>query len=130
MIACVASDSTQFVANYLGVLSCLEAHMSLVDLFMKDVDMICVIAMTDVGPERPRSDSPTQGLKWGSCTVGQCVIILEFIYAIKKLASSGDKHRVEIGKMFLIDLERKLGLYLIAKVKLEMTGFVTFVELD
>ncbi|KAG0306222.1 hypothetical protein BGZ98_002776 [Dissophora globulifera] len=117
MIACVASDSTQFVTDYLCILSCLEVHMGLVDLYMRDADMICVIAMTDVGPERPRTDSPTQALKWGSCTVGQCVIVLEFIYAIKRLARSGDKYHVEVGKMFLIDLERKLGLYLLSKEK-------------
>ncbi|KAG0253183.1 hypothetical protein BG011_006509, partial [Mortierella polycephala] len=117
MIACVASDSTQFVTDYLCILSCLETHMGLVDLYMKDADMICVITMTDVGPERPRLDSQTQVLKWGSCTVGQCVVILEFIYAIKRLSRSGDNHQVEIGKMFLIDLERKLGLYLVSKEK-------------
>ncbi|KAF9302452.1 hypothetical protein BGZ74_005326, partial [Mortierella antarctica] len=117
MIACVASDSAQFVADYLCVLSCLEMHIRLVDLYMKDVDMICVIMMTDVGPERPRADSSNPGLKWGSCTVGQCVIILEFIYAIKRLARSGEHHDIEIGKMFLIDLERKLGMYLVAKEK-------------
>jgi hypothetical protein len=116
MIACVASDSTQFVTDYLCILSSLETHMSLVDLYMKDADMICVITMTDVGHERPRRDSQVQGLKWGSCTVGQCVIVLEFIYAIKRLASSGDNYDIEVGKMFLIDLERKLGMYLISKV--------------
>ncbi|KAF9393611.1 hypothetical protein CPC16_001601 [Podila verticillata] len=117
MIACVASDSAQFVADYLCVLSCLEMHIRLVDLYMKDADMICVIMMTDVGPERPRADSNNPGLKWGSCTVGQCVIILEFIYAIKRLARSGEHHDIEVGKMFLIDLERKLGMYLVAKEK-------------
>ncbi|KAG0019915.1 hypothetical protein BGZ82_011748, partial [Podila clonocystis] len=117
MIACVASDSAQFVADYLCVLSCLEMHIRLVDLYMKDADMICVIMMTDVGPERPRVDPNNPGLKWGSCTVGQCVIILEFIYAIKRLARSGENHDVEVGKMFLIDLERKLGMYLVAKEK-------------
>ncbi|KAI7817236.1 hypothetical protein BC939DRAFT_335406 [Gamsiella multidivaricata] len=117
MIACVASDSTQFVTDYLCVLSCLEIHMGLVDLYMRDADMLSVIAMTDVGPERPRNDPHTQTLKWGSCTVGQCVIVLEFIYAIKRLARSGDKYQVEVGKMFLIDLERKLGLYLLSKEK-------------
>ncbi|ORZ15402.1 hypothetical protein BCR41DRAFT_353710 [Lobosporangium transversale] len=117
MIACVASDSTQFVTEYLCVLSCLEMHMNLVDLFLRDADMICVIAMTDVGHERPKIDSQNQMMKWGSCTVGQCIIVLEFIYAIKKLARSGDKHQVEIGKMFLIDLERKLGMYLVSKEK-------------
>ncbi|KAF9358562.1 hypothetical protein BGX26_001451 [Mortierella sp. AD094] len=115
MIACVASDSTQFVTDYLCILSCLEMHMGIVDLYMRDPDMICVIAMTDVGPERPRSDPRTQALKWGSCTVGQCVIVLEFIYAIKRLARSGDKYQVEVGKMFLIDLERKLGMFLVSK---------------
>ncbi|KAG0082753.1 hypothetical protein BGZ92_011431 [Podila epicladia] len=110
MIACVASDSAQFVADYLCVLSCLEMHIRLVDLYMRDADMICVIIMTDVGPERPRADASNPGLKWGSCTVGQCVIILEFIYAIKRLARSGEHHDIEIGKMFLIDLERKLGM--------------------
>ncbi|KAG0296788.1 hypothetical protein BGZ96_008516 [Linnemannia gamsii] len=119
MIACVASDSTQFVADYLCILSCLETHMGLVDLYMRDADMICVITMTDVGHERPRRDSQGQapGLKWGSCTVGQCIIVLEFIYAIKRLASSGDNYDIEVGKMFLIDLERKLGMYLISKEK-------------
>ncbi|KAF9208081.1 hypothetical protein BGZ49_009870 [Haplosporangium sp. Z 27] len=117
MIACVASDSTQFVTDYLCILSCLETHMSIVDLYMRDPDMICIIAMTDVGPERPRIDSRAQELKWGSCTVGQCVIVLEFIYAIKRLARSGDKHQVEVGKMFLIDLERKLGMFLVSKEK-------------
>ncbi|KAF9132432.1 hypothetical protein BGW39_000145 [Mortierella sp. 14UC] len=117
MIACVASDSTQFVADYLCILSCLETHMGLVDLYMRDADMICVITMTDVGHERPRRDSQVQGLKWGSCTVGQCIIVLEFIYAIKRLASSGDNYDIEVGKMFLIDLERKLGMYLISKEK-------------
>ncbi|KAF9154391.1 hypothetical protein BG015_001079 [Linnemannia schmuckeri] len=119
MIACVASDSTQFVADYLCILSCLEMHMGLVDLYMRDADMICVITMTDVGHERPRRDSQAQarGLKWGSCTVGQCIIVLEFIYAIKRLASSGDNYEIEVGKMFLIDLERKLGMYLISKEK-------------
>ncbi|KAG0045142.1 hypothetical protein BGZ83_009603 [Gryganskiella cystojenkinii] len=117
MIACVASDSTQFVTDYLCILSCLETHMRLVDLYMRDTDLICVIMMTDVGYERPRQGSPTQALKWGSCTVGQCVIVLEFIYAIKRLARSGDNYDVEVGKMFLIDLERKLGLYLSAKEK-------------
>ncbi|KAG9067454.1 hypothetical protein KI688_012237 [Linnemannia hyalina] len=117
MIACVASDSTQFVTDYLCILSCLETHMSLVDLYMRDADMICVIAMTDVGHERPRRDLQVQaqGLKWGSCTVGQCIIVLEFIYVIKRLASSGDNYEIEVGKMFLIDLERKLGMYLISK---------------
>jgi hypothetical protein len=90
--------------------------MGLVDLYMRDPDLICVIVMTDVGPERPRQDSQPQALKWGSCTVGQCVIVLEFIYAIKRLARSDDNHDVEVGKMFLIDLERKLGMYLATKV--------------
>ena len=93
--------------------------MGLVDLYMRDADMICVIAMTDVGHERPRRDSQSQqGVKWGSCTVGQCIIVLEFIYAIKRLASSGDNYEIEVGKMFLIDLERKLGMYLVSKVSL------------
>ncbi|KAF9984063.1 hypothetical protein BGZ75_004373 [Mortierella antarctica] len=118
MIACVASDSTQFVTDYLCILSCLEAHLGLVDLYMKDADMICVIAMTDVGAERPRSDFQTQVLRWGSCTLGQCVILLEFIHAIKRLAKGGDNHETEIGKMFLIDLERKLGLYLVSKIRM------------
>ncbi|KAG0209762.1 hypothetical protein BGX28_009982 [Mortierella sp. GBA30] len=91
--------------------------MGLVDLYMRDAEMICVIAMTDVGAERPRLDTQTQALKWGSCTVGQCVILLEFIYAIKRLARNGDNHETEVGKMFLIDLERKLGQYLGAKHK-------------
>ncbi|KAF9438530.1 hypothetical protein BGZ76_007061 [Entomortierella beljakovae] len=116
MMACVASDSTQFVTDYLCILSFLEMHMSIVDLYMRDPDMIAVIAMTDVGPERPRGDSQTQGLRWGSCTVGQCVIVLEFIYAIKRLARNGDAHELEAGKMFLVDLERKLGMYLLSKV--------------
>jgi len=116
MVACVASDSTQSVTDYLCILSCLEAHMGLVDLYMRDADLISVIMMTDVGPERPRQDSQPQALKWGSCTVGQCVIVLEFIYAIKRLARSDDNYEVEVGKMFLIDIERKLGLYLTAKV--------------
>lgn len=90
--------------------------MGLVDLYMRDPDLICVIMMTDVGPERPRQDSQPQALKWGSCTVGQCVIVLEFIYAIKRLARSDDNYDVEVGKMFLIDLERKLGMYLATKV--------------
>ncbi|KAF9955542.1 hypothetical protein BGZ72_003631 [Mortierella alpina] len=117
MIACVASDSTQFVTDYLCILSCLETHLGLVDLYMKDADMICVIAMTDVGAERPRPGFQTQALRWGSCTLGQCIILLEFIYAIKRLAKGGDNHETEIGKMFLIDLERKLGLYLVSKEK-------------
>ncbi|KAF9583807.1 hypothetical protein BGW38_008466 [Lunasporangiospora selenospora] len=118
MIACVASDSTQFVTDYLCILACLEMHMSLVDLYMRDVGLICVIVMTDVGPERPRvADASQNSLRWGSCTVGQCVIVLEFIYAIKRLARNHDNHQVEMGKMFLIDLEQRLGLYLSQKEK-------------
>ncbi|KAG0237709.1 hypothetical protein BGW42_000115 [Actinomortierella wolfii] len=115
MMACVASDSTQTVTDYLCVLTCLQRHLSPVDIFMRDADMICVIIMTDVGHDRPTKGAAKQELHWGSCTVGQCIIVLEFIHAIKQLARSNQHHDIEVGKMFLIELERKLGMYLIAK---------------
>ncbi|KAI8969954.1 hypothetical protein BDF20DRAFT_915847 [Mycotypha africana] len=58
--------------------------------------------------------------QWGSTTLGQCIIATEFMWAVKELRHKQDDvtrnmEEDEIAKKFLIDLEKRLAVFLTAK---------------
>jgi hypothetical protein len=71
--------------------------MSGVELFMQDVELMNVIILSDVGPSSVKNEEDKHNSKltvssttsqvntWGSTTVGQCAIIMEFIWIIREL---------------------------------------------
>jgi hypothetical protein len=75
-------------------------------------------------PQLKVNDAPHEA-KWGSTTLGQCTIATEFMWAVKELRDKQkDPHRNmeedEIAKKFLIDLERRLAVFLTAKEKMAL----------
>ncbi len=92
MLACVASDNETKVAEYLHLILTLLNYMSGVELFMQDAELMSVIILSDVGPTSTKSDEHNSRLTvsstkvaWGSTTIGQCAIIMEFIWIIRQL---------------------------------------------
>ncbi|RUS19528.1 hypothetical protein BC938DRAFT_475720 [Jimgerdemannia flammicorona] len=74
--------------------------MNSVQLWMQDPEMMCVIALSDVGAKnkdrqikldnQEGSSSSSIGVEdvavqWGSTTLGQCVVLLEFVWAVREL---------------------------------------------
>ncbi|KAL0094828.1 hypothetical protein F4703DRAFT_1040931 [Phycomyces blakesleeanus] len=138
VVSCVASNDQEKVVSLLTLMSCLRRYLSGVQYWMQDAEMINVLLLSDVGNKRTRRSereyNPTQLLsagnsdnasdtKWGSTTLGQCVVAAEFSEAIKELRDKQrDRDRNmeedEIAKKFLIDLERRISVFMTAKEKL------------
>ncbi|KAI8875679.1 hypothetical protein K501DRAFT_233277 [Backusella circina FSU 941] len=135
IVSCVASDEEEKVSNILTLLACLRRYMSGVQYWMQDAEMINVLLLSNVGSkkkeENPVTSASTPQLKindapheprWGHTTLGQCAIASEFMWCVKELRDKqSDKTRNmeedEIAKKFLIDLERRLSVFLTAKEK-------------
>jgi hypothetical protein len=60
---------------------------------MQDVELMNVITLSDIGSgteedkrnSKQTISSTTEANAWGSTTVGQCVIIMEFVWIIREL---------------------------------------------
>ncbi|CAJ0834999.1 1470_t:CDS:2, partial [Entrophospora sp. SA101] len=96
ILACVASDSESKIASHLHLIATLQKYLSPVELFMQDVEFMSVIILSDVGPGITKtagnshdltSTAPNSTSKcvWGSTTLGQCVIVMEFVWIIREL---------------------------------------------
>lgn len=88
MLACVASDSDKKVAEYLHLIFILRNYMSGIELFMQDAELISVVILSDVGRDSSKTASTissTSQIPWGTITLGQCVIIMEFMLTIRQL---------------------------------------------
>lgn len=141
VVSCVASDDEEKVSNLLNLITCLRRYMSGVQFWMQDAEMINVLLLSDVGQSKKKKEassasnsSPLPQLKvndtsgelqWGSTTLGQCTIATEFMWAVKEMRDKQrDPHRNleedEIAKKFLIDLERRLSVFLTAKEKMAL----------
>ncbi|OZJ06522.1 hypothetical protein BZG36_00470 [Bifiguratus adelaidae] len=121
LMACVTSNDHAFIAEQLVLFRCLQSYLSRVRLWMTDPDMMCVILLTDVNQLMPGQATETNDrLEWGSYSLGQLAATAEFLYVIKALHTdiaqdmrTMEEH--EMAKKFLIDLERKLAIYLASK---------------
>lgn len=132
VVSCVASDDEDKVSTMLNLITCLRRYMSGVQFWMQDAEMINVLLLSDVGQSKKNKESTsskpqlkTSDSEWGSTTLGQCVIATEFMWAIKEMREKQrDPHRNmeedEIAKKFLIDLERRLSVFLTAKEKMAL----------
>lgn len=141
VVSCVASDDEDKVTNMLNLITCLRRYMSGVQFWMQDAEMINVLLLSDVGISKKqreaeaesntaspsvaslRVDGSSQVAQWGSTTLGQCTIATEFMWAVKDLRDkqsdpSRNMEEDEIAKKFLIDLERRLAVFLTAKEKM------------
>ncbi|KAK4517879.1 uncharacterized protein ATC70_001227 [Mucor velutinosus] len=142
VVSCVASDDEDKVSQLLTLMTVLRRYLSGVQFWMQDAEMINVLLLSDVGvskkqqreaassaaassrsgtPQLKVNDTP-QDAQWGSTNLGQCTIATEFMWAVKELRmKQRDPHRNmeedEIAKKFLIDLERRLAVFLTAKEK-------------
>ncbi|KAG1470282.1 hypothetical protein G6F56_002773 [Rhizopus delemar] len=120
VVSCVASDDNEKVAHSLKLITCFRQYLTGVQFWMQDAEMVNVLLLSDVGPKKlQREDSSNN---WGSTTLGQCIIATEIIWVIKSLQEkqknpTRDMEEDEIAKKFLIDLERRLALFLTAKEK-------------
>ncbi|KAI9480946.1 MAG: hypothetical protein EXX96DRAFT_649501 [Benjaminiella poitrasii] len=141
VVACVASNDEHKVTETMKLITCLRRYLSGVQFWMQDAEMINVLLLSNVGKtkkkpqkqqqqenESPQAHHTSTDIEWGTTTLGQCTIAAEFMWAIKDLrAKQKDPHRNmeedEIAKKFLIDLERRLAVFLAAKEK------VTFVPI-
>jgi hypothetical protein len=117
VVSCAASDDEEKVSTCLALMTCLRRYLSGVEFWMQDAEMINVLLLSDVGPKKLKNDDG-----WGNTTLGQCVVAGEFMWAVKDLRTKQrDPHRNmeedEIAKKFLIDLERRLAVFLAAKEK-------------
>lgn len=127
VVSCVASDDEEKVSKCLALITCLRRYLSGVQFWMQDAEMINVLLLSNVGtmPKKHQQQQQQQHQKndgWGTTTLGQCIIAGEFMWAVKGLrAKQRDPHRNmeedEIAKKFLIDLERRLAVFLTAKEK-------------
>ncbi|KAI9498941.1 hypothetical protein BDB00DRAFT_867011 [Zychaea mexicana] len=126
VIACAASDDEHKVSTKLTMISCLRKYLSGVQFWMHDAEMINVVLLSDLGSKKAKekaSEMDDGEIKWGSSTIGQCAIAMEFMWAIKELREkqsdpSRNMEEDEIAKKFLIDLERRLAVFMTAKEKL------------
>ncbi|RIA93880.1 hypothetical protein C1645_873837 [Glomus cerebriforme] len=135
ILACVASDNESKVSEYLHLISTLLNYISGVELFMQDVELMNVIILSDIGssltkPDENKHDSKqtissttTQVDTWGSTTVGQCAIIMEFVWIIRELRLQQSSDRTKeskqdtTAKKFLNELEKRLSIFMVAKEK-------------
>ncbi|CAG8440635.1 13586_t:CDS:10 [Ambispora gerdemannii] len=128
MFACVASDSETKVAEYLHLIAILLRHLSGVELFMQDVELMTVIILSDVGESKRTSrlkmdtQKRSSNVNWGSTNLGQCILIMEFVWIVRQLRlqrlnRTKDIKLDESAKKFLIDLEHRLAIYIAAKEK-------------
>lgn len=134
VVSCVASDDEEKVSNLLSLITCLRRYMSGVQFWMQDAEMINVLLLSDVGQSKKKTTATSSNSsskpkvsdsEWGSTTLGQCTIATEFMWAIKEMRDKQrDPHRNmeedEIAKKFLIDLERRLSVFLTAKEKMAL----------
>ncbi|CAI2174454.1 19165_t:CDS:10 [Funneliformis geosporum] len=125
MLACVASDNESKVAEYLHLISTLLNYISGVELFMQDAELMSVIILSDV-PGSTKSDENKHdsrlSVSWGSTTIGQCAIIMEFAWIIRQLRLQQptrlkDSKKDVMAKNFLNELEKRISIFLIAKEK-------------
>lgn len=131
-VACVASDDEHKICSHLSTILCLRKYLSGVQLWMHDFDMINVLLLSDVGSKKGKEKDNSVSLSmdgtepnWGSTTLGQCVIALEFLWTIKELRERQDEplrdmEEDEVAKKFLIDLERRMSVFITAKEKLSL----------
>lgn len=139
VVSCVASNDEQKVTHAMSLITCLRRYLSGVQFWMQDAEMINVLLLSNVGqPKKPKTseknlmpgsqsstpqaNSAPSEAQWGHTTLGQCVVAAEFMWAIKELRhKQKDPQRNmeedEIAKKFLIDLERRLAVFLTAKEK-------------
>jgi hypothetical protein len=122
VVSCVASDDEEKVSACLTLITCLRKYLSGVQFWMQDAEMINVLLLSNVGANSQKQEQQKNDDGWGSTTLGQCIIAGEFMWAVKDLrAKQRDPHRNmeedEIAKKFLIDLERRLAVFLTAKEK-------------
>jgi hypothetical protein len=97
ILACVASDNESKVSEYLYLISTLLNYINGVELLMQDVELMNVIILSDVGSSPVKNDenkhnskltvssTTSQANTWGSTTVGQCAMIMEFVWIIREL---------------------------------------------
>lgn len=124
VVACTASDQEDKVAKHLKLIISLQKYISGVQFWMHDAEMISVLLLSDVGKPNQESLLRTNPEEpaWGSTTLGQCVVAAEFMWTVRDLrAKQSDPHRDmeadEVAKKFLIDLERRLAVFMAAKEK-------------
>lgn len=127
VVTCTASDDEHKIAKQLTLMLTLRKYMSGVQFWMHDAEMMNVLLLSDVGAKRDKEsiktkEAATADVKWGSTTLGQCVVAYEFMFAIKELRdlqreSSRNMEEDEVAKKFLIDFERRLSVFLTAKEK-------------
>ncbi|KAI8070196.1 hypothetical protein BDF21DRAFT_454313 [Thamnidium elegans] len=141
VVSCVASDDEDKVSNLLNLITCLRRYLSGVQFWMQDAEMINVLLLSDVGQSKKKQEAESSSntgtqpnltahsthpeSQWGSTTLGQCTIASEFMWAVKEMRErQSDPHRNmeedEIAKKFLIDLERRLSVFLTAKEKVSL----------
>lgn len=109
--------------------------MSGVQLWMQDAEMINVLLLSDISNKKKNNRSSNDfgvkhliyndpnEIKWGTTTLGQCVIATEFLLAIRELRHLQQNplrnmEEDEVAKKFLIDLERRLAVFMTAKEKI------------
>ncbi|CAO3616048.1 unnamed protein product [Cunninghamella echinulata] len=136
VVTCVASDDHTKVASLLTLISCLRRYMTGVQLWMQDAEMINVLLLSDINNNKNKNyrssndfgvkhliyNDPNE-IKWGTTTLGQCVIATEFLWAIRELRHlqqnpMRNMEEDETAKKFLIDLERRLAVFMTAKEKI------------
>ncbi|KAG0164530.1 hypothetical protein DFQ30_009814 [Apophysomyces sp. BC1015] len=132
VVSCVASDDEKKVARYLTLMMSLRRYLSGVQFWMQDPEMINVLFLSDIGRKKSSTEesmfsqgesaNQPQEPKWGSTTLGQCAVAAEFMWTVKELRDmQKDPQRNmeddEVAKKFLIDLERRLAVFITAKEK-------------
>ncbi|KAI7906519.1 uncharacterized protein BX663DRAFT_496742 [Cokeromyces recurvatus] len=136
VVSCVATDDEMKVSEYMKLITCLRRYLSGVQFWMQDAEMINVLLLSNIGKSKRKqhqnesvlssqqcqANNGVSEIQWGTTTLGQCTIATEFMWAIKELrAKQKDPYRNmeedEIAKKFLIDLERRLAVFLAAKEK-------------
>ncbi|KAI8070898.1 hypothetical protein BC940DRAFT_294706 [Gongronella butleri] len=130
VVSCVAAQQVDQVVPWLTLFSCLRRYMSVVQLWMQDGEMICVLLLSDmVDDKRPFSSRstapPPQQQQWGTTSLGQCVVAAELLWAVRELRQrqrnpARNMEEDELGKKFLIDLERRFAVFMAAKEKLRL----------
>ncbi|KAI7868550.1 hypothetical protein BDF14DRAFT_1791460, partial [Spinellus fusiger] len=138
IVSCVASNDQTKVTHLLSVITALRKYLSCVQYWMQDTEMINVLLLSDVGQKntKPRhqesseqhllptgSAEHSQNTKWGTTTLGQCIIAMEFTQAIKELRDkqkdpTRNMEEDEVAKKFLIDLEKRISVFMTAKERL------------
>ncbi|KAI8985163.1 hypothetical protein BDB01DRAFT_721630 [Pilobolus umbonatus] len=134
VVSCVATENEDKIAEQFGLITCLRQYLTGVQFWMQDAEMINVLLLSDIGKGKLNKnrqaeasnllnpDSVPNKIHWGSATLGQCVIAMELVWVIKDLREKqrDDKRNMEddeTAKKFLIDLEKRLSVFLAAKEK-------------